>query len=345
MRVHIVNYDEANAWILGKFARKLHGELLKLNVEASISAIPDPAAGVNHHIPYLSFSARGNALDTLMVTHVDNEWRFKTLRGHLREASMAICMSADMVRKLVDAGLPRERLCYVHPAQDGVMRPRPLNIGITSRIYDDQRKKEQDFLALCRAIDPADFTFTIMGAGWDAIVEDMRRLGLAVDYHPEFNYPAYVRLVPLFDYFLYLGHDEGSMGFLDALAAGVKTIVTRQGFHLDVPDGISHGFSGFEELSGIFKGIAAERRKRVASVVPWTWERYARQHLAIWDYLLQGRNGRPAYAAGFDGDDGLNSIGTFGGRRDVVRGLGFRVSTVRNSLANRIRGLRRRRSE
>jgi hypothetical protein len=172
----------------------------------------------------------------------------------------------------------------------------------------------------------------------------MRRLGLAVDYYPEFDYPTYVRLVPLFDYFLYLGHDEGSMGFLDALAAGVKTIVTRQGFHLDVPGGISHGFSGFEELSAIFKGIAAERRQRVASVAPWTWERYARQHLAIWDHLLQGRKRRPANEAGHDGDDGPSSIGAFGGRR-VLRGLRFRASTVRNSLAIRIRGLWRRRSD
>ena len=48
--------------------------------------------------------------------------------------------------------------------------------------------------------------------------------------------------VPYFDYYFYPGLDEGSLGTLDALAAGVKTIVTNQGFHLDLTNGVTHGF-------------------------------------------------------------------------------------------------------
>ena len=91
------------------------------------------------------------------------------------------------------------------------------------------------------------------------------------------------------DYFLYLSGDEGSMGFIDALAAGVKTIVQPQGFHLDAPGGITHPFTTFEELAGVFAGRAAEKRQRQGAVGAWTWENYARQHLAIWEKCLQGR--------------------------------------------------------
>ena len=43
------------------------------------------------------------------------------------------------------------------------------------------------------------------------------------------------------------------MGFLDACAAGVKTIVTPQGYHLDAMRGITHGFKELPELVAIFR--------------------------------------------------------------------------------------------
>ena len=36
------------------------------------------------------------------------------------------------------------------------------------------------------------------------------------------------------DYLIYLGNDEGSMSFLDALQLGVKTIMIPQGFQKDL---------------------------------------------------------------------------------------------------------------
>jgi hypothetical protein len=71
------------------------------------------------------------------------------------------------------------------------------------------------------------------------------------------------------------------MGFLDALAAGVPTIVTPQGFHLDAPGGIAHAFDDIDELRHIFADIAAARRRRVDAVAAWTWEEYTRKHLFV----------------------------------------------------------------
>ena len=53
------------------------------------------------------------------------------------------------------------------------------------------------------------------------------------------------------------------MPFLDALAAGVETIVTRQGFHLDIEDGITHGFLTGPELIEIFRELGQRRARLV----------------------------------------------------------------------------------
>ena len=79
------------------------------------------------------------------------------------------------------------------------------------------------------------------------------------------------------------------MGFLDALAAGVPTIVTPQGFHLDVPGGITHPFMGIGELVAVFKSIARELDRRTESVKDLTWAEYARRHETIWQAVLTGR--------------------------------------------------------
>ena len=65
------------------------------------------------------------------------------------------------------------------------------------------------------------------------------------------------------------------MGFVDACAGAIPTIVTPQGFHLDAPKGITHPFTGFPQLERIFLHIAAEKKARQRSVADWTWSNYA----------------------------------------------------------------------
>ncbi len=72
--------------------------------------------------------------------------------------------------------------------------------------------------------------------------------------------------MPTLDYYVYFGHDEGSMGFVDAIAAGVETIVTPQGYHLDVEDGITHPIDTLDDLALTLRRIVEDRRRRVARV-------------------------------------------------------------------------------
>jgi hypothetical protein len=143
-----------------------------------------------------------------------------------------------------------------------------------------------------------------LGDGWDGVVAELRGRGFQINHLPGFDLAAYRALMPTLDYYLYLGTDEGSMGFIDALAAGVPTIVTPQGFHLDAPDGLVHPFTSAEELCSVFEGIAAGRKRLTDAVAGWGWRDYAVKHRDLWEYLLSGTR---AEQTGYR--DGLASLG------------------------------------
>jgi hypothetical protein len=292
IKVHLVCEEDLDDWILGKFARRLRDALLVRDIQCDISNKPNRTADVNHYINFLTYCGRQNTIATVMITHIDTENKLILLQRQLAEAEMGICMSGETVENLAAHGIPRSKLCYIHPGHDGVVRPRRTIIGITSRIYSDTRKREGMLLDLAGSISPEDFAFEIMGAGWDVVVAQLRLRGFEVNYFAQFESARYGALIAAIDYYLYFGLDEGSMGFLDALSAGVATIVPAHGFHLDAPGGITHPFINAVELKRIFDAIAAEKRKRRLAVASWTWPAYAETHLAVWEYLLARRTGR-----------------------------------------------------
>jgi len=173
------------------------------------------------------------------------------------------------------------------------MRPRRKLIGITSKVQPTGCKREQMLGDLADHISGDDFEFFIMGSGWSPIVESMRKRGIEVEYHEDFDEKIYLSRIPLLDYYLYLGQDEGSMGFIDALQAGVPTIVTPQGFHLDALHGITHPFNELDELLRIFHEIAEQKNRLYRAVETWTWPIYAQNHVAIWSYLLRQKHAEP----------------------------------------------------
>lgn len=114
-----------------------------------------------------------------------------------------------------------------------------------------------------------------------------------VEYFPgtadyQSDYAEILGRIAEFDYYLYTGNDEGSLGTLDALAAGAKTIVTAQGFHLDLGSAITHFFNGYDQLRQIFIELAADVSRRTATAADLGWSRFAREHADVWRNLLQG---------------------------------------------------------
>ena len=291
MRIHLVCYEDVESWILGKMATRLQDAVNRHGISCGISKDPDPRADINHHICYINYDGRRSTTETLMVTHIDTDIEFERIRSQLQVAEIGICMSQWTMHMLVSRGIARSKLCYVNPAHDGDLRSRKIAIGLASRLYGDGRKREGILLEIAQRLDPDDFVFRIIGFGWSDIVQGVRSLGFVVEYQESFEREAYTSLLSTIDYYAYFGTDEGSMGFVDALAAGVPTIVTPQGFHLDALDGITHSFTEASELVGILAEIAEKKRARQRAVANWTWGEYARRHIALWEFVLARKAG------------------------------------------------------
>lgn len=285
IKINIVCQD--GGWIFKKFADRMLECLLTKKVDASISLDSRPDVDINHHIPYVAYKPYKN--DTLMITHVDNMKKIQLLKCQLQVAGMGVCMSKDTMNKLASYGIPRNKLCFINPAQDNKISPHKYLIGITHKCHDseDVRKRAVALLEVLEGVNPIYFKFFIMGAGWNKIVYAMEEKGFEVEYYEEFDYEKYNKMMQLIDYFLYMGFDEGTMGYLDALAAGAGTIVTPQGYHLDVDVPIDYPCSTVKQFREAFLDLQNKREKRIKAVEDWTWESYTQKHLEIWNYLLQ----------------------------------------------------------
>ncbi len=287
MKVRIVCYEDTSGWILGKFALRLRDELTVLGHQVDIAKKPDSSADINHHIIYYDYDGRVNGLDTVMITHIDNVEKLNKIKYQLNNAPLGICMSQATVNQLQFSGVPRSRLAYINPAHDSVIKPRKLSVGILSKTHADGRKKENELLELAAKISGHDFKFVIMGTGWSAVVNQLTLMGFEVEYYDVFDYVKYTSIVPHLDYFLYYSFDEGSMAFLDALSAGVKTIVSPQGYHLDAENGIVYPVREICDIVNSLKAESVQRNKLVSAVADWTWINYAKKHIDIWNSLLK----------------------------------------------------------
>lgn len=306
LRVNIVTRD--NGWIFEKFACRMQQYLAEQDVEVIISSDTRDDVDINHHIPFATFNPYQN--DTLMVTHVINEKILSILRKQLEVAAMGICMSKETMNALVSYGVPRSKLCYINPAHDGTFKVRKYVLGIMNRCYDgvDVRKRATALLDIVSGIKSDYFKFIIMGTGWDAIIQEMRKKGFEVEYYPEFDYNKYDELLHQIDYYIYMGFDEGSMGYLDALSVGIGTIVTPQGYHLDVDCAIDYPCRTVKQFKEAFLDLQKKREQKVAAVNEWTWDNYTKKHLEVWNYILRRKSLPELFAEQLYYEDGIHSV-------------------------------------
>ena len=230
----------------------------------------------------------------MLITHVDDALKYRMVRDSLKRIEVSICMSRMTVDLLVGEGIPNDRICSILPANDKRTSPRRIVIGIPSHLYPDGRKREFLLARLAQEMDLSPFHFEVFGRNWEKTAEQLRAGGATVavtdataDYAG--HYAAMCARIPHFDYYFYMGLDEGSMGVLDALDAGIPTIITPQGFHVDIPHAITHPFVDYPEMRTIFAEIAKGRAQRLAAAASLSWTEHARRHLELWTAMVEGR--------------------------------------------------------
>lgn len=284
MRINIINKD--GGWILMKFAKEMQDELIKLGYDVTISEWPNQSADINHSfVPHSTeFSSTPS---TYMITHVDSERKINRIRHMAERGAIGICMSRETRDKLISYGISPTKVCYINPAQDGLIFPQKVSLGFTYRVHMDFRKRDSMIVDIAKEIDPRIFKFVIMGADWEEIIRELRGMGFEVDYYSEFDKIKYNEIMHQIDYFCYFGFDEGNMGYLDAVAAGIGTIVTPQGYHLDTECPITYPVETISDIVNVLLNIQEERMKHYKFIKEWTWDNYAKKHVEIWKYILK----------------------------------------------------------
>lgn len=283
MRINIIYYE--GGWILYKFAKCVYDELIAMGYEATLTQKFDSNAEINHYfVP--NYADKIDDATTFMITHVDTMRKVEQIREQTRKGGTGICMSLDTRNKLISNGIAANKLCYINPAQDGQIKPRKVALGFTHRVYDDCRKRESIILDVCKEISPEIFRFVIMGAGWENIISEMIKMGFETEYYPEFDKTKYNKIMTEIDYYCYFGFDEGSMGYLDAVAAGVGTIVTPQGYHLDTECPITYPVTTIDAILDALHEIENKKKKSIRFAETWTWKNYTLKHLEVWKYII-----------------------------------------------------------
>lgn len=282
MKINVI-YCETG-WIVYKFAENVYDELKKLGYDVTLSKEFDKTADINHYfIPNYAPIVDKNT--TFMITHVDTARKIADIKEQTKKGGIGICMSLETRNRLIANGVQANRICYINPAQDGQIKPKKVSLGFTHRVYNDHRKRESMLIDICKKISPEIFRFVIMGSGWDNIILELNNMGFEVEYYPEFNKEKYNQLMINLDYYCYFGFDEGSMGYLDAVAAGIGTIVTPQGYHLDTECTITYPVSTIDEIVDALHDIERKKSKNLRFIERWTWKNYTLKHLEIWKYM------------------------------------------------------------
>lgn len=294
MKVNLLLNPANQSWIIQKIAEQLAQAVINSGSEVSITADVDPSADIVHHLSWAFANIRTSQPSTMFITHLDDQFKLSQVRSTLsKDVKVGICMSSDTMRSLLAYGIPETSLYFISPAHDGLIKPRRIVIGICSRVYPDGRKRENLLREVAALVDMSPFEFRIFGVGWEPTIPALEAAGAVVKYFGESDnfrkdYESIIENVPNFDFYLYLGMDEGSLGTLDALAAGVATIITPQGFHLDLPNGITHPVVTANDLKNVLNTISTPTRERTAAVSGLTWDAYGRRHLDLWHAIVRG---------------------------------------------------------
>jgi hypothetical protein len=292
MRINLLLNPANQSWIIQKITDQLASHLQALGVQVVVSDTVDASCDVVHHMSWAFANLRTAQPSTMLITHLDDPYKFKEVLNTLStNVRVGICMSSDTMQQVIDAGAKPSSTYFIRPAHDGAVKPRRIAIGITSRVYPDGRKREAMLQQLAQSMHLDDFEFRIFGNGWDETNRHLTQAGAEVTYFGETDdfrkdYATLLSEIPKFDYYLYLGMDEGSLGTLDALCAGIPTITTPQGFHLDIAHGITHSVLTQDDLQAVFTSISRERNLRIHSVADLTWATFAKKHLEVWETLL-----------------------------------------------------------
>lgn len=292
MRINIINLDK-ESWILTKFAKNLFFNLKMLGHETYLTGKAIGNVDVNHYIIFLfqkedAKSYYSKTINTSLLTHVNDDFRYKKIKAISKFMDAGITFSYDHLRHIKSKSLGIKKLFAVLPPCDGDLNLKKTNFGFFTNLYSDGRKSQDIFVNTVKSLNKDLVKFSIIGKGWSRIVKELRSMGYDINYQRFFLRRRYIGQLNNIDYLIYLGNDEGSMSFMDALQLGVKTIMIPQGFQKDLEKYITHKLrKDLNNFKSILKNITDEKQKFADIKNKLNWKNYAMEHIKIWTSLIK----------------------------------------------------------
>lgn len=290
MKINIINLDK-EGWILSKFAKKIYFNLKLMNYECYLSKKPREDVDVNHSIIFLFLKDNQNyfpkkTINTTMLTHVNDDFRYNKVRSISKYLDAGITMSNNHLNFIKKKKLGIKRLFSILPPHDNDLQIKKIHIGVFSNLYSDGRKNEDFFEKVFCNLDSQFFKLSIIGKGWNEIVFKLKKKKIEVNFYRKFFRTLYIREIKKIDYLIYLGNDEGSMTFMDAIQLGIKTIMIPQGFQYDLKKLITHPLkTDLSNLEEILNELCETKKVFLFYKKKLTWKNYVLEHLKIWNDL------------------------------------------------------------
>jgi len=182
MRINIINLDK-EGWILTKFAKRMNLQLNELGHTSFLTKSPRTDVDVNHSIIFLFLHKDidffpPNTINTTMLTHVNDDFRYKKIRSIASYLNAGIAMSKDHSKFIKHKRLGLKKIFHVLPPHDNDLDLKKIHFGIFTNLYSDGRKHESFFLETISKLDPQLVKFSIIGKGWSEIIKKLQKKNL-----------------------------------------------------------------------------------------------------------------------------------------------------------------------
>lgn len=254
-------------WILEILGDDIYKGLEEIGYKCNMGQYEDyNGEDISFHMWWIEAEPHPQAkVNAVFVTHTDDAYKEFKLTKMKDEFDLFFCMSPEDAHFLIELGFDSSKVYGLNlPVRNTYVRP--ISIGIFSRCYPDNRKKEEWLLNFCRSNSNAKLVdFVFIGAGWSDFVNKLSSLGCSFQWHNvsrdmpyEYMYQQ-LKLTNL-DYYVYMGMDGGAMGSYDAYAMGTTLCISDDGYHKSIPD-LDFPFSTEEEFQ-IQMNKIVDRQKR-----------------------------------------------------------------------------------
>ena len=286
MKVNVISYEPKNGWILYDYAAKLNDSLRKIGVHSELTFEQHKGFDVTFHVNYWGLKElKQQSLHTTLVTHIDTNKKKEIVNAHSNSGVVGFCMSDETERMLKVVTGNNNFFSLAPPAMVPSFK-RKIKLLIANRLYPDGRKNEAWIIDFIKCFDIDNIEIKIIGSGWEGHIEKLNEQKYLIEYFNIFNKNKYVELLREAEYLLVVGFDEGAIATMDALAMGVKPIVSAQGYHLHYARDLIL-FKDYYDLIN----IAQEMNKDIEETHDKSkdladWDLFAIKHRDIWSRLL-----------------------------------------------------------